>query len=147
MSFTLGRNCKLYYKTGGVADSASFTEVTNIKDVTLNLTSDEADVTTRGSGGWKQTAQALRDASVSFEMEWDTSASDFQAFLDAFTGATTIGVAVMDGDYSTPGSEGFEADMTVTEFTRSEPLNDSAKASVTIKPTYSATAPTWTIII
>jgi hypothetical protein len=36
---------------------------TNVRDVTLNLETGEADVTTRANSGWKQTFATLKDGS------------------------------------------------------------------------------------
>ena len=53
MAIVLGLDAKLFRGTAG---SQASTEVTNVKDLTLNLESGEADVTTRATQGWKATA-------------------------------------------------------------------------------------------
>jgi hypothetical protein len=68
MSIKLGMEAKLYY---GAAGMTATTELTNVKDVTLNLESGEADVTTRGNSGWRATVGTLKTGSVEFEMIWD----------------------------------------------------------------------------
>ena len=44
MSWVLGKDAKLYYKTGGQSGGGSWTELTNARDVTLNLEAGEADL-------------------------------------------------------------------------------------------------------
>jgi len=44
-------------------------ELSNVKDVTLNMTSAEADITTRANQGWKATAPTLKECSVDFQMQ------------------------------------------------------------------------------
>jgi hypothetical protein len=65
----LGMEAKLYRNTGSYA-APTWSEMTNVKDLTLNL---EADVTTRGNAGWRATIAALKDGSIEFEMVWDTA--------------------------------------------------------------------------
>ena len=59
MAIVLGLNAKLLR---GAAGSTGSTEVKNVKDLTLNLESGEADVTTRATGGWRATAGTLKEA-------------------------------------------------------------------------------------
>ena len=65
-SYTLGLEAKLFY---GAAGATAATEMTNVKDVTLNMETGEADVTTRAAEGWRLTAATLKEASVEFEIE------------------------------------------------------------------------------
>ena len=143
MSIRLGMEAKLYFKPGGVGGSGSWTEIDNIKDLTLNLETGEADVTTRGNQGWRATVATLKDGSIEFEMVWDTSDSGFAAIKDAYFDNAAIGFAIMDGDIAVAGSQGLQADFSVTNFSRNEPLEEAVTVSVTAKPTYSTTAPQW----
>ncbi len=54
MSVKLGLDARLYRNTGTYA-SVTWNEVKNVKDLTLSLEAGEADVTTRGNGGWRAT--------------------------------------------------------------------------------------------
>jgi len=142
MAVKLGMNCKLYYNTGDYTTPV-WVEITNAKDVTLNLEASEADVTTRGNAGWRATTAALRDGSVDFEMIWDTADTAFAAIQAAYFANSAVEVAVMDGDITTVGSEGLRASMSVTSFTRNEPLEEAVSVAVGLKPTYAANAPEW----
>lgn len=139
MSIKLGMDAKLYYKTGGQGGGGNWTELTNAKDVTLNLEKGEADVSTRANSGWRATVGTLKEASVEFEMVWDTADAGFTAIKDAFFNNTMIGLQVLDA----AAGQGLQADFSITNFTRAEPLEEALTVSVTAKVTYSATAPTW----
>ena len=135
MAIVLGLDAKLFRGTAG---SQAATEVTNVKDLTLNLESGEADVTTRATQGWKATAATLKEASLEFEMVWDTSDAGFKAIKDAYFNNTAIALFASDGD-----GNGLDADFVVTSFSRSEPLEEALTVSVTCKPTLVTRAPTW----
>ena len=134
--FKLGLEGKLYY---GVAGSTAANELSNARDVTLNLESSEADVTTRANGGWRATVAALKDASIEWEMIWDTENAGFVAVKNAYFAGGPIALAILDG----ADGEGLDADFAITSFSRSEPLEEGMSVSVTAKPTYSTRAPVW----
>jgi hypothetical protein len=135
MGYKLGMQCKAYYGTAG---ATATNEMPNVTDVTINLETGEADVTTRGNNGWRATAATLKNGSVEFEMVWDSGDAGFAACKDAYFNATPVALAFLDDD-----GEGLDADFSITNFTREEPLEGAVKAKVTAKPTYSTRAPTW----
>jgi hypothetical protein len=134
--YKLGLEGKLYY---GDAGAMASNELKNAKDVTLNLESSEADITTRGNNGWRATVSALKDASVEFELVWDTGDAGFTAIKNAYLNGTAIALAILDG----VDGEGLDADFSITSFSRGEPLEEAMTVSVTAKPTYSTRAPSW----
>lgn len=136
MSIKLGMEAKLYY---GAAGSTASTELTNVKDVTLNLESGEADVTTRANAGWRATVGTLKTGSVEFEMIWDSDDAGFTAIKDAYFNNEPIALAILDE----AGGEGLDADFSITNFSRKEALEQAITVSVTAKPTYSTRAPAW----
>ena len=142
MGVKLGMDAKLYRNTGSYASSV-WNEVKNVKDLTLNLEAGEADVSTRGNGGWRANIATLKDASLEFEMVWDTADDDFTAIRTAFLTNAAIEFAVLDGPVATSGSQGLRASMAITNFSRAEPLEEAIKVSVTAKPTYATNPPEW----
>jgi hypothetical protein len=136
MSIKLGMEAKLYY---GAAGATATSELTNVKDVTLNLESGEADVTTRANAGWRATVGTLKTGSVEFEMIWDSDDLGFTAIKDAYFANTPIALAILDE----AGGEGLDADFSITSFSRKEALEEAITVSVTAKPTYSTRAPAW----
>lgn len=145
MQTRLGLDAKLYRNTG-TSGSPAWNLLANIRDVTLSLETGEADVTTRGNNGWRATVGTLKEAGIEFEMVWDTDDADFTAIKDAFFNGTSIEFAVMDSLITDAGAQGLRAVCRVITFTRSEPLEEALTVSVTAKPTYSATPPSWLTI-
>jgi predicted secreted protein len=143
MAVRLGLDARLYRSTFA---APVWNPVQNVKDVTLNLEAGEADVSTRGTGGWRATVATLKDASVEFEMVWDTADDDFAAIRDAFLNRGALEFAVMDGDITLSGSQGLRATCMVTTFSRNEPLEEAVTVSVTIKPTFAANPPLWLVV-
>lgn len=140
MAHKLGMNCKFYY-TGTLLDgdsntpsTVSWNEADNVRDLTLNLETGEADVTTRANNGWRATAATLKDGSLEFEMLWDTGDAAFAALKDAWAGSDEIALAAMDGDIDTSGNEGLAGNFSVTNFSRNEPLEEGVTVNVTVKP-------------
>ena len=142
MSIKLGLDAKLFRNSASYA-TPTWNEITNVRDVTLNLEAGEADVTTRGNNGWRATVATLKDGSIEFEMVWDSADDDFIAVRDAFLNKAALEMAVMDGAMTTPGSQGLRASFMITSFSRNEPLEEAITVSVTAKPTYSANPPSW----
>lgn len=142
MGFKLGYQAKLYRNTG-THGTPVWNEIVNVKDLTLNIEKDEADVTTRGNNGWKAMVATLKDASLDFDMVWDTGDEDFTALQESFFDDTTVEVLCLDGAYDTVGSQGLQATVMVKNFSRDEKLADALMAKVKIRPTYSSYAPEW----
>jgi predicted secreted protein len=136
MAIKLGMNAKLYH---GAAGSKATNVIGNVKDVTLNLETGEADVTTRGNQGWRAKVATLKEGSVEFEMVWDTADTAFTAIQQAWFNTTPIAFLILDSE----NGQGLDADFVVTNFSRKEPLEEAITVSVTIKPTYSTRAPAW----
>ena len=139
----LGLEAKLYFCVAGIGGYPQWTELDNVKNVTLNLQKGEADVTTRANNGWKALKGTLKEGSVEWEMVWDTQDAGFTAIQNAYFNDTLIGMAVMDGDIATNGTQGLWADCDIMDFSRDEPLEEAISVKVTAKPTYSANPPIW----
>ena len=145
MPAKLGLDAKLYRNAGTYA-APTWDLIGNVRDLTLNLETGEADVSTRGNNGWRATVGTLKDASLEFEMVWDTADSDFGAVRDAFLNNNTVEFAVMDGlitGAGSSGSQGLRATFRIASFSRNEALEEAITVSVTAKPTYSANPPSW----
>jgi hypothetical protein len=131
--FVLGMNAKLYYSATAGTVLGSLTELSNVKDLTLNLTAGEADITTRGNSGWRATAQTLKEAELTFQMVWKPGDAAFEAIRDAFLNNTTVELAVLDQARGTSGAQGPKASWSITNFTRTENLEEAIVADVTAK--------------
>ncbi len=113
---------------------ATWIEMGNVRDVTLNLEKGEADVTTRGNNGWRARRGTLKDGSLDLEMIVDPEDADYQAVRNAYMNNTEIALAAMSGDITEEGEEGLAANYEVFSFTRNEPLEDAMTVSVTLRP-------------
>ena len=142
MAYVLGMNAKLYYNTGTYG-SPTWTEISNVRDVTLSLERGDSDITTRGGGGWRQSVATIADGSVDFQMVWDNTDTAFTAIKTAFIDATTVEFLVLDGSSSTTGNQGLRATMAITSFSRNEGLEDALTVDVSAKTAYADNAPAW----
>ena len=140
--FVLGLNAKLYFNSATYA-TPTWVEITLAQDVTLNGTLDEADVTTRGSSGFKETVGTLLDAGIEFKMLWKPGDPAFEKIKDAWLGRSAVEILCLDGPEATAGSEGLRAGMMVTNFTRNEALAEALTVDITLKPTKTANPPEW----
>jgi len=122
----LGMNAQLFYGTSG---TRALNEMTNVREVTITMSAGEADVTTRANNGWRATQATLREATVEFEMMWLEDDAGFIAIKNAFLASGQIALLALSGD----GGEGIDGDFSITNFTRSEPLEEAQSVSVTAK--------------
>jgi len=130
--FLLGMQAKVYYGTAG-AELSAMTELSNVRDVTLNMNTGEADITTRANSGWRGTAPTLRECSVDFEMVWKPGDAGFEAIKDAWLANETVELAILDQAKATTGAQGPKGSFSITNFSRSEPLEEAIIVSVTAK--------------
>jgi hypothetical protein len=121
---------------------ASLSEISAIRNVTLNLSIAEGDGSSRASL-WKLVVMALGEADIDIELPWNPTDTGFQQFAKAFFGRTPMALAILDGDKATAGSQGFWADFVVTSFDREENIDKEMMLKVKVKPTPSAVAPEW----
>jgi hypothetical protein len=143
MSAKMGIDGKLYFCAAGIGGTPSWTELTNVKNVTLNNTKAEADATTRTNNGWKAVVATLKEASIEFEMVWDPADTGLAAIYGSYMANTVLGIACVDGTMTGQGANpnGFKADCMVSSVSREENLEGVMTLKVTVKPTYSAHAP------
>ena len=136
----LGLDCKLFRGTAG---TTAATEMKNVKNVTLNLEKAEADITTRAASGWRVYAGTLKEASIEFEMLYDTEDADFTAILNAFLEGTALSMFVSDGS-----GNGLDCDVVITNCGQDQQLEEGVNVNVTARPTVTggetSRAPKWT---
>ena len=132
VDFILGMNAKLYQGVND-AELATLTEVGNVKDLTLSLSANEADVTTRANSGWRATAPTLRECELNFKMQWKPSDAVFAAIKTAFLTSATICLACLTDAKDEAGASGPHGNFAITKFDRSESLEESISVDVTAK--------------
>lgn len=134
--------------TDAANSSQSMLELTNCKNVTLNVEKSLADISTRATGGWKAEVAVLKSGSIDLTMLWDSADKGFANIQHAFFNDKYIFLGVMDGNSATTTVgyriQGLYAPFTVSNFTRNEALEDALTATVTLKPTnVTGYAPAW----
>ena len=137
-SFLLGMEAKAYFGESPVADPSTLTpvamtELDNVTDVTLSTETGQADITTRANQGWRGTAATLKECSVDFEMIWKPGDAGFEALKAAWLNSNDIALCFLSEAHSESTAEGPLGSWTVTNFSRSEPLEEAIKVSVTVK--------------
>lgn len=120
----------------------TMTAMNVVKNVNLELTVNEADVSTRASL-WKLTAMALQDAALELEIPWTPTDSGFQVLRQSFFGRASVALAILDGSAASSGSQGLWADFVVVKFPREEPLEKEMMTKVSLKPAATAVPPQW----
>ncbi|MBT6153666.1 MAG: hypothetical protein HOH82_03130, partial [Planctomycetaceae bacterium] len=128
----VGLSGKLYRNTATYA-TPTWSEIKNVRDLTLNVEASEADASRRGGGGWREVLKALKDGGIEFELLHENGNADNTALRDAFFNDTNVDMLALDGDVATSGSEGLRMTVAVMNFSRSEPMEDSMTHSVVVK--------------
>lgn len=133
----LGKDAKLYR---GAAGAQATTEMGNVKDVTVTLETATADVTTRGTSGWRAKKPTLKEMSVEFKMVDKSENADITAIKTAYLAGSPIALWAKDA----ADGEGPDADFYITSFGREEGLEDAVIYSVKAEACDdSGRAPTW----
>jgi hypothetical protein len=140
-AYVLGLNCHAYYSatplttTSYATPLSSATEITNIKDLKINLSSEKTDISTRGGSGWKATAPTLKDGTITFQMLWKPADTAFTALLTAWQAGTEVAFFALDGvKTAASGSQGPAGNFTVTSFNRNESLTEAVMVDVELSP-------------
>ena len=127
MAYVLGKDCTI--TIGG-------TELKNVKDVTLNLSANVADVTTRKSEGWVQEMPTTRTCEISFQALFDSEDTAFGSLQTAYMDGSSVAVVVS-------GSGSLTATCGVSNFSITQALGDAVTVDVTLKPMAGETAPSF----
>jgi len=143
VEFLLGMNGVAYASgTAGTA-LASCTAITNIKDLKLDCSAGEADITTRANSGFRATAPTLKEMSIDFQMKWLPGDTGFDMIRTAFLANATIEFAALDQARTVSGAQGPKGSWSITKFSKDESLEGAQMVDVTLKlSTYSE----WVVI-
>ena len=133
MEFVLGKDCKITLgaaSDGGAGGGMGAGELTIVKEASLTCETGEANVTTRGSGGWEATAATLRKLSLEIKLQYKPADPGYVALRNAWKDGKKIGITALTAD-----GEGPTGDFMITKFSRSEPLEEGVMVDVTAKLT------------
>lgn len=135
--FEIGNECILYYGTAGSSPSSV---VGAVRDVTTDLTTVEADTTSRDSQGWEETAVVLKKGMISFQALAKTTNAGMAAVRTAFNNKSLIALKAVD---DAGAGVVFDADFVITKCARSEPLKDVVVWDVEAKTAKSTRLPNF----
>lgn len=130
-SCNLGKDAKLYFNTGTTATPV-WTEVGNVRGLTLGGEKALADVTTRDSNGFRQQCATLKDMTLDFVMNYRNADTNLALVRGSFYGDTTIEMLVLTGDIASadPIEDGLQATWGVNTFTENQELEEAINYSV-----------------
>jgi hypothetical protein len=149
MGLKLGFNAKLYRLTTGTRAAwtgsapAACSEVSNVANLTQNISKDKGDASVRAGAGFKLVASGLKATPIAFTMMWDPTDTHLTALQTAFFANTQVAMLVLDDDKAVSGAQGLWADFEVTKFEQGQPINGNQTVNVEIEPGYSAVPPAW----
>ncbi len=146
MALKLGFAGKLYVgnpATDG-AEPTTYSELKNVKDVSINLSRDRADVTTRAAEGYKVEVATLASLSVEFESIWDSEDTALGIVKSAYFNNSVVWVKALDSE----NGSGVKFPASVADFTLNQPLGEAQTVRITVVPTYHTVAgdyaaPSW----
>lgn len=138
--WNLGLNAKLYRASAAftanneaAVTGATLTEITRVRDVTVTLEHQSADVSTRESD-WSEMAPTLKDGNIEFDMICKPDDTSYLALRNAFIARSEIGIVALTGLKTEPGNDGPAGNFTVMNLTRGEPLTEGIRYTVTLSP-------------
>jgi len=140
----LGLDCRIYYNAGAF-NAPAWVLIPHVKDLSIGLTTGEADVSTRGTGGWRAIAQTLKELSIEFKIQAVIGDNTFNALRLTWFERDSIDVLVLDDERTAAGAQGLRAVCQCVDFSREEPLEEGVTYNVVLKATL-VTPPVWTII-
>jgi len=125
--YKLGFEVKMYVGTAGTAPSG---ECSTITDLSVDLSRDAVDATTRQSGKFKTYVPGLIDAGLSFSMPADSSDTNLTTLRGAWIAGTAVAVKIELGD-----GYAFQSDMIVSSCKNGQNNGELVKYDFELKPT------------
>lgn len=133
-----GADCVLSYKAGGLGGGGAWVVLANTRNVTLNLEKSEFDATTRASSKNRDTKTVIKDATIELEFLSVSADAGYTALQSAYANDSALAIKVEDAD-----SQGFQMDVVISSWSRSEALEEGVLHNLTFKQTYIDTLPSW----
>lgn len=119
---------KILISTDG---GTNYNEIAEIKEMTLNLTSELEDATSHDSGGWREFIEGLKTWTIDTETNYIVASTVKNDLFAALVAGTKLLIRFRPND--TVGSDQFEGTVLVGEFTPASPLADPGNLSVTLQ--------------
>ncbi len=135
MAKKIGYAAKLF---GGAAGTTPSTEITHAKDVKVSVSIDIVDATDRSTDGWKDNLAALKDATLSFTLVYDSADTNYSAIRSAAMSNTPYAFKPSNGNGS-----GLDADWTISKFDEDQSNGEAISAEVEAVPYCGNRNPSW----
>lgn len=129
----IGLNAKLYRRSGGTYGSPTWSEVSILSDVTVNVTWEEADASARESR-IKQTLKTLLNLEITAKMKNKPGDANYEALWDAILSDDTVDILVMDGDKDVEGNRGWRLDALLFTANEDQSMSNALFDELTFKP-------------
>lgn len=117
----------------GAVENTDYAIYTNARDVSLSLDTEEEDITSRASSGFRQTIATIKNSTIEFDAVWKPNDPYFLWLRDAWINSDEIFIMAMDGAWDTAGNSGLIGNFTVPGFSREEPIAGVMTSSITLK--------------
>jgi hypothetical protein len=140
MAAKTGRRAKLYYRVGGSTVTDDWTELTRVRNLTLNDEKGTVEVDDRSTSVVGFLIDK-RTVGVEFDLTYDATDAGHIALNDAYVNEAALGIAVMDGAFAASTGNGVALDMYVATFTRNENLADPMSRTVKLVRAYGTSDP------
>lgn len=139
-----GKDAVLYLNTNTYA-SPTWAAYCNVGDLSVNLTKNTSNASTRCGDGWVESVPGLKDATISFTSNYDIQDTQQNELVQSYLTDATVDVYVADGDITTTGTwEGLRAVCMVSNMSVDQPLDDIQKINFELRPEATSDgAPEW----
>lgn len=107
---------------GGTAAPSPATEVTLVTTVSLDITAEEVDNTTRANAGFQSTDVGNKDWTLNFTYLFKEAQAQLNLIRDGYNDQTAIGLKALTGTGT--GAEGPNGDWVITQHNRNEAINE-----------------------
>lgn len=135
MAKKIGYAAKLF---GGTAGTTANTEITHAKDVKVSVDIDIVDATDRSTGGWKDNLPALKDATLSFTLVYDSADTNYSTIRSNAMSGTPYAFKPSNGN-----GGGLDADWTISKFEEDQSNGEAISAEVEAVPYCGNRNPSW----
>lgn len=130
----LGKNAKLYYRSAGNFASPTWTEISSIRDLTLDTTWDRAEANSRASSV-KKGAKTLLGIGFTGSIKSSDTDAAFTAVVTALLSPSDVlDVLVLNGSDSTNGARGFRYEADVYQGNENQDITTAIYLDVGFEP-------------
>jgi len=122
------------YRNLGTYAVPNWSEVGNLRDVTVNRSKQKADATLRENNGWAASVGTLKEGSIDGQLAVKRTADDhFTAFEDSYDNSTPVELLILNGPITESGVSGLRGTFECMEFTENQPMGDIQTADITLE--------------